>query len=721
MPFGADESSPSLAVRLDEAAAAIHGKALVRGAIYVPAGVMAALVLPWTICAGWLAGGAILEIWSWLATSAQSRGVVIGPRRRANFVACFMMSNLWWVLLGLLCWSSGSVAGHACAAALFLALAAIAVLLFQNSPLTLLLAGMAPATGVVSVLALAEGRGWRDLLPIWIALGVAATFNLSVARSTPSAQAQQRLINASLTRYKILADNVTDIIARADLAGRYQYVSPACLAVLGYRPEELIGTALQDLLHPEGTPAIAAAIGRMLADPSRSEVVTLRTLHKDGRWLWLQTSVRLFCEDGAAVGTIGVSRDVTQSVLADIALQEAKAEAEAANRAKADFLANVSHEIRTPMNGILGAMHLLEQEPISPEGRELMRQASDCGRLLSQLLNDVLDFSKIESGQLELSPEPMDIGEALQSVAAILGGGARAAGIELRCEVTGADLWIEADPVRLRQAMFNLVGNAVKFTVEGHVAARLDVSALTDGRRHVRLEIEDTGIGMTPEAQDHLFERFRQADGTTTRRFGGTGLGLSITQGLARMMNGQIGFTSAEGVGSTFWLEFDAPAAEPTAQAPAEENMLGGVSILLVEDNATNRLVARTMLTRLGADVEEAEDGVLGLEAARRGAHDLILMDIQMPRMDGVEATRAIRGLGGPWSRVPIIGLTANVMAHQQTQYSAAGMNGVVAKPISPAALLGEIARVFTEEDANGVVDNVQTADFQTETVVIAG
>ena len=545
----AGELSPSLAVRLDEAAAAIHGKAVVRAAIYVPAGVMAALVLPWTVCVAWFAGGLVMEIWSWLATIAQSRGEAIGPRRRANFAACFVMSNLWWVLLGLLLWASGDVAGQACATALFLALGSIAVLLFQNSPLTLLGAGMAPATGVVSVLALADGRGWRELLPIWIALGVAATFKLSVAQSTPSAQAQQRLINESLSRYKILADNVTDIIARADLTGRYQYVSPACLTVLGYRPEELIGTGLQELLHPEGVPVIAAAIGRMVADPSCSEVVTVRTRHKDGHWLWLQTNVRLFCEDGAAVGTIGVSRDVTQSVLADLALQEAKAEAEAANRAKADFLANVSHEIRTPMNGILGAMHLLDQEPISPEGRELMRQASDCGRLLSQLLNDVLDFSKIESGQLELTPEPMDVGEALQSVAAILGGGARAAGIELRCEVTGADLWIEADPVRLRQAMFNLVGNAVKFTVEGHVAARLDVSIRPDGRRHVRLEIEDTGIGMSPEAQSHLFERFRQADSTTTRRFGGTGLGLSITQGLARMMDGQIIFTSAQGEG----------------------------------------------------------------------------------------------------------------------------------------------------------------------------
>ncbi len=411
--------------------------------------------------------------------------------------------------------------------------------------------------------------------------------------------------------------------------------------------------------------------------------------------------MRLLRENGVAVGAIGVSRDITQSVLADIALQAAKAEAEAANRAKADFLANVSHEIRTPMNAVLGALHLLESEDISPEGRNLMRQASDCGRMLSQLLNDVLDFSKIESGHLELAPEPMDVGEALQSVVALLDGEARGKGVELRCEVTGDGRWIEADPVRLRQAMFNLVGNAVKFTVEGHVTARLDIDPLPDGRRHVRFDIEDTGIGMSAAAQGHLFERFQQADSGTTRRFGGTGLGLSITRALAHMMGGEIGFTSVEGNGSTFWLAFNAPAAETPAAEPIGDGMLSGVSILLVEDNATNRLVARTMLSRLGANVQEAEDGVVGVAAARRGAHDLILMDIQMPHMDGVEATRAIRGLPGAASQTPIIGLTANVMAHQTALYRAAGMNGVVAKPISPAALLGEIALVMGAGEAS--------------------
>ncbi|HMC93949.1 MAG TPA: response regulator, partial [Polyangia bacterium] len=223
------------------------------------------------------------------------------------------------------------------------------------------------------------------------------------------------------------------------------------------------------------------------------------------------------------------------------------------------------------------------------------------------------------------------------------------------------------------------------------------------GRLRVRLEVEDTGVGIGAEAQARLFERFHQAQGDTARRFGGTGLGLSITQALVRMMGGEITFSSVEGEGSTFRMVFDAPAAQAASAEPVAEGLLEGVQILLVDDNPTNRLVARTMLTRLGASVDEAEDGVAGLEAARHGGYDLILMDVQMPHMDGIEATRAIRGLPSAVAQTPILGLTANVMVHQRLVYLAAGMNGVVAKPISPAALLAEIARVIGQVDEDEI------------------
>jgi CheY-like chemotaxis protein len=210
--------------------------------------------------------------------------------------------------------------------------------------------------------------------------------------------------------------------------------------------------------------------------------------------------------------------------------------------------------------------------------------------------------------------------------------------------------------------------------------------------------VEDTGIGLTAEAQAQLFERFHQAESDTARRFGGAGLGLSITRALARMMGGDVTVASVVGEGSTFTFAFEAPAARAAAPPEVEDGLLAGVHILLVEDNATNRLVARTMLGRLGATVEEAEDGVAGLAAARSGRFDLILMDIQMPHMGGVEAARAIRGLKGPAGRTPIIALTANAMTHQRAEYAAAGMTGMVAKPISAPALLTEIVRLISEE-----------------------
>jgi PAS domain S-box-containing protein len=688
----------SLAERLDESAAEVHLVTAIKAVLSLAGCLIALLVVDARAATMWLAASSSVLTWSWAASRRQARGEAVGWRLRAAFVAGLAAENLCWAMLGALLWSAGSVSGQACALVIWAALCGIGVLLFYNTPAIFLVAGVLPASAAFTLVALRSGMGWREALPVWIALGLSVIFDMGRALETPSHQASKRRLNDSLNRYRILAENVTDVIMRTELDGRQQYVSPAALSVLGYPPEELVGTLRQDFLKPEDAAGMDDILARMLAAPDRPQVVTLQVHRKDGRPIWLQTSAKLVYEQGEPVAVVSVSRDVTEQVATDAALKEAKAAAEAANLAKAEFLANVSHEIRTPMNGVLGALHLLERESLSDEGRELIRQAGDCGRMLSQLLNDVLDFAKIDAGKLDLAPEPMNAGEALNAVAALLLGQARAKGVELRCEITGEDLWIEADPARLRQVIFNILGNAVKFTLQGSVVARLAIRPAGAGRRRVTLTVEDTGIGIAEDAQRRLFERFRQAESDTARRFGGTGLGLAISQVIARAMGGDIRCRSIEGVGSTFELEFEAPAAEPVVAEPTEEGVLEGVRVLLVEDNATNRLVARTMLTRLGAHVDEAEDGVEGLRAARDGAHDLILMDVQMPHMDGIDATRAIRGLAGAAADVPIIGLTANVMAHQRAQYLAAGMDGIVAKPISPAALLAEIGRLLSAE-----------------------
>jgi CheY-like chemotaxis protein len=311
--------------------------------------------------------------------------------------------------------------------------------------------------------------------------------------------------------------------------------------------------------------------------------------------------------------------------------------------------------------------------------------------MLAELLNDVIDFSKIEAGRLELVSEAVDPAALLEGVVRLLRPQADTKRLDLRVEIEKSLGWVQSDPVRLRQALFNLVGNAVKFTERGSVTVR----CLAPRPGVLRFEVEDTGVGIAADVQARIFQRFDQGDASTTRKFGGSGLGLTITRKLAEMMSGDVGLTSQEGVGSTFWLEIAAPPA--AAQALAADNLepvLDGLSVLIVEDNATNRMIATKLLEAMGALVTTAADGYLGVEAAEGGGFDLILMDVQMPGIDGLEAARRIRALGGTPSQTPIVALTANVLSHQRTAYLAAGMDGVVGKPISPAVLIGEILRL---------------------------
>ena len=449
-------------------------------------------------------------------------------------------------------------------------------------------------------------------------------------------------------------------------------------------------------IHPEDREELTKAFFHTIAT-GEQQIVVYRHWYPEGQ-LWATLRAAWLGMRQLPSGkweVFGITHDMTEVAIArDQALRGERA-AQTAAEAKSQFLANMSHEIRTPMNGVLGVLYLLKHEPLSDEGRRLLDEALGCGSMLSELLNDIIDFSKIDAGRLELAAEAVDPAAAMTGVIDLLRPQAEAKGLYLRVVEPGDLGWARVDPVRLRQILFNLIGNAVKFTLNGGVDVRLTTQG-EDETQRLRIEVQDTGVGIPLEAQATLFERFHQGDGSTTRRFGGSGLGLAITQRLARMMGGEVGFESRLGDGSIFWAEVAAPAAEaPKAGDDVGGQLLQGARVLVVEDNATNRLIATKMLEHLGAEVETAEDGLQGVEAISRAAFDLIFMDVQMPVMDGLEATRQIRGMPEPAGRIPIIAMTANAMAHQQAAYITAGMNGAIAKPLSPSALVSEIAAVL--------------------------
>ena len=448
-----------------------------------------------------------------------------------------------------------------------------------------------------------------------------------------------------------------------------------------------IAVPVWPFVHPEDRDLVESANKRW-AEGAETVTMEFRIVGPTGHARWVRVFYRLHRPTRKGVGLV---LDIDARKRQELALVEAQRAAEAAAEAKARFLANMSHEIRTPMNGVLGVLHLLKSESISPEGQRLLDEALGCGEMLSTLLDDVIDFERIEAGRLDLTTRPVDAGELAASVARLLQPQARDKGLTLTIEGQAELGWVAADPVRLRQCLFNLVGNAVKFTLKGGV--RLVCEQTAPGR--LAFIVHDTGVGIPLEAQDQLFERFHQADASTTRRFGGSGLGLSITRKLARLMGGDVSFSSVPGKGSVFRLDIAAePAIPETNDVDVDGPLLDGLRVLVVEDNATNRTIAVKLLDSLGAKVSTAADGLAGVQAATIGHFDLILMDIQMPGIDGMEASRRIRALGGQAAVTPIIALTANVLAHQRQLYLAGGMDGVVGKPISPAALISEIARL---------------------------
>ncbi|MDX2235398.1 MAG: ATP-binding protein [Hyphomonadaceae bacterium] len=508
----------------------------------------------------------------------------------------------------------------------------------------------------------------------------ARTRELEAARAT--AQESERLLSQAL-------QSVEAGVWSYDRARGVAWSSPQARAICG---KSIAMADFEDGVWDIVDPAERSALKALPQDP----LTGLRGLHRDTRIIRPDGAARwIHCTavpmpDGRLVGLI---MDVTARKRQELDLAEARQRAEDATQAKSRFIASMSHEIRTPLNGVLAMAAALERTTLDEHQRRMLDVMHRSGRQLLAMLDDVLDFAKIEAGSVTLLNEPFDVAANVEAVAALFRESAREKGLTLTVEVSAdARGLFVGDALRLRQILQNFVSNAIKFTERGGVIVRVSVSGGL-----LCVAVDDTGIGVTAAQAAGLFERFAQADGSITRRYGGTGLGLAIARELARLMGGEVGLDSTPGVGSTFWFTAPLARAHPAVQV----NAAGArpLRILAAEDNPANRLVLDTLLAQAGLAADFVSDGAQAIEAARTQAYDIILMDIQMPGVDGLEATRAIRAAPGPNAAIPILALTANTHAGSLAACAEAGMTGHVSKPIAPAVLYGRIAAALEHLD----------------------
>ena len=517
-------------------------------------------------------------------------------------------------------------------------------------------------------------------------------------------------LRSSEERFRFLADNATDILTLYDQDGLMLYVSPSVKRIAGYTVEESIGSSPFALVHPEDVDALRVRRGVKKGHAPEGGNARWRLRHKDGHWLWMESRASVIPMEGGGHHILTASRDISDSVQREADIQAARdrlqqqadelillaqnleterARAEQSNLAKSQFLAMMSHELRTPLTGVLGMADLLLLSNQSEDQERVTKLLARSARILLDLLNDVLDFSKIEAGQLEVEHIPFSVASVLTEVselyASMLDDKGLRFEVEIAPQVTDA---VIGDPKRLRQVLSNLVSNATKFTHKGRIKVSVDMETRAGGVLRLEFTVSDTGIGISAADAAKLFRPFVQADLSTSRQYGGSGLGLAICKRLVNAMGGDIALDSTPNRGSTFRFDIVVEAAgsllhpEVLREVEAAGVPARTLQILMAEDNDTTRYLLSAMLGRLGHRIVAVADGRQAVDACMHTTFEIILMDMQMPVMDGADATRLIRQLPGPISTVPIVALTADAIPKHRAGFLAAGANAVVVKPV---------------------------------------
>lgn len=571
-------------------------------------------------------------------------------------------------------------------------------------------------------------KTYRDAITLTVAALLILIFGLltKVWHGHRQLRLKHAAISSSTELQKAILDSLGEGVFGVDLEGKLTFMNPAAIALLGYPPAEAIGRSSHPLFHhhrPDGSeyPSSACPIHQTLRDGCTRQME---------EWFWRREpdsgfpvllTVTPTRRGDEIIGAVAVFQDIEERKKAELELaayrlglekkvaertddlKVAKEAAEVANRAKTAFLSMASHELRTPMNGIMGMINLAMRQSDNPQLREHLGKADRASRQLLGIINDVLDISRIESNRMNLAFTAFTLGELRRNVLDATGELAAQKALSFTFDLPpdAANLVLIGDPTRLGQILINLVGNAIKFTASGQVSVDVTHREASEGKRsHLRFEVRDTGIGIHAEDQERIFQPFEQVDASESRRFGGTGLGLSLCKRLLEAMNGEIGVHSAPGKGSCFWFALELAHDENREASIEEEGSLldalrkrhGGANVLLVEDEPLNQEIGCAMLEEAGLSVFLAGDGMQAVEAARVAGFDLILMDMNMPQLSGIEATYRIREIP-VHATTPIIAMTANAFAEDRSACIQAGMNDHIGKPVTPDVLYRTVLR----------------------------